>query len=199
MGQRVASVMTAGDLRCWPGIETPQAVENADAIAAVPGVDALLVGTNDLCMEMGIPGEIGHPRVVEAQQRRTGTYYLYAEDALDLLFTENETNAERLWGLPNARPYVKDSFHRYLVHGETGAVNPDREGTKVTALYDSEIAPGTSRVVRLRLSDATHDAPFVDFERAFELRQGEADLFYEALQRPELRDHRAEHDVGVAI
>jgi len=50
-------------------IETPEAVENADAIAAVEGVDALLVGTNDLCMEMGIPGEVGHPSVIEAQQR----------------------------------------------------------------------------------------------------------------------------------
>ncbi len=49
-------------------IETPAAVENAEAIAALEGVDALLVGTNDLCMEMGIPGEVGHPRVVEAQR-----------------------------------------------------------------------------------------------------------------------------------
>ena len=50
-------------------IESPQAVANADAIAAVDGVDALLVGTNDLCMEMGLPGQLGDPRVVEAQQR----------------------------------------------------------------------------------------------------------------------------------
>jgi 2-keto-3-deoxy-L-rhamnonate aldolase RhmA len=50
-------------------IETPRAVDNADAIAAVEGVDALLVGTNDLCMEMGIPGQVGAPEVVEAQRR----------------------------------------------------------------------------------------------------------------------------------
>ena len=47
-------------------IETPQAVDNAEAIAAIPAVDALLVGTNDLCMEMGIPGQVGHDRVVAA-------------------------------------------------------------------------------------------------------------------------------------
>ncbi|MCY4592344.1 MAG: aldolase/citrate lyase family protein [Alphaproteobacteria bacterium] len=47
-------------------LETPEAIANADGIAAVPGIDALLIGTNDLCMEMGIPGEIGHPDVVEA-------------------------------------------------------------------------------------------------------------------------------------
>ena len=50
-------------------IETPQAVENADAIAAVPGIDALLIGTNDLCMEMGIPGDFGNEKVSEAYRR----------------------------------------------------------------------------------------------------------------------------------
>lgn len=50
-------------------IETPQAVENADAIAAVAGIDALLIGTNDLCMEMGIPGEFDHEKVAEAYRR----------------------------------------------------------------------------------------------------------------------------------
>jgi 2-keto-3-deoxy-L-rhamnonate aldolase RhmA len=49
--------------------ETPQAVDNADAIAAVDGIDVLLVGTNDLCVEMGIPGELGHPRVAEAYEK----------------------------------------------------------------------------------------------------------------------------------
>ena len=47
-------------------IETPKAVENADAIAAVPGIDCLLIGTNDFCAELGIPGETGHPKVQAA-------------------------------------------------------------------------------------------------------------------------------------
>ena len=50
-------------------LETPQAIDNAEAIAAVPGIDALLIGTNDLCMEMGIPGEFGHDRVVAAYDK----------------------------------------------------------------------------------------------------------------------------------
>lgn len=50
-------------------METPRAIENADAIAAVPGIDALLMGTNDLCLEMDIPGQIDHPRVAEAVDR----------------------------------------------------------------------------------------------------------------------------------
>ena len=49
-------------------LETPEAIANADAIAAIPGVDALLIGTNDLCMELGIPGDVGHPKVVEAYE-----------------------------------------------------------------------------------------------------------------------------------
>ncbi len=50
-------------------LETPQAIDNAEAIAAVPGIDALLIGTNDLCMEMGIPGEFAHDRVVAAYDK----------------------------------------------------------------------------------------------------------------------------------
>jgi 2-keto-3-deoxy-L-rhamnonate aldolase RhmA len=67
LGEATASINAATLLVLM--IETHVGVENADAIAAIDGVDALLVGTNDLCMEMGLPGEVGHPRVMEAQQR----------------------------------------------------------------------------------------------------------------------------------
>lgn len=50
-------------------VETPTAVENADEIAAVPGIDGILIGTNDLCMEMGIPGQFGHERVEDAYRK----------------------------------------------------------------------------------------------------------------------------------
>jgi 2-keto-3-deoxy-L-rhamnonate aldolase RhmA len=50
-------------------VESPEAVENAEAIAATPGVDAVLIGTNDLCMEMGIPGQFDHPKVEDAYRR----------------------------------------------------------------------------------------------------------------------------------
>jgi hypothetical protein len=124
----------------------------------------------------------------EAEQVRIGTYYLYAEGASDLLFTENETNVERLYGLPNPFPYVKDSFHRYVVHGESGAVNPAREGTKLAALYRGRVAPGATRVVRLRLSDVAHEVPFADFDQTFGLRLAEADAFFEAVHRPGLSE-----------
>jgi hypothetical protein len=89
---------------------------------------------------------------VEANHPAAGVYYLYAQDSPDLLFTENETNAERLYNLPNSGPYVKDAFHRCLVNGEVEAVNADHQGTKVAALYSGSILGGGSRTVCLRLT-----------------------------------------------
>ena len=67
--------------------------------------------------------------------RSSATGSCAATDAAELLFTENETNTERLWGQPNASPYVKDAFHDYVVGGRTDAVNPARMGTKAAALH----------------------------------------------------------------
>ncbi len=70
-----------------------------------------------------------------------------------LLFTENETNTERLFATANASPYVKDGINNFLVHGNKDAVNPDKQGTKVTAHYPLTLGAGESRTIRLRLSD----------------------------------------------
>jgi hypothetical protein len=93
------------------------------------------------------------------------------------LFTENETNNELLFGSPNHSPYVKDAFHRYVIHGEEGAVNPLMAGTKAAAYYRVEIAPGGSRELSFRLSGKGAPA-FVDFNEVFAERILEADLFY---------------------
>ena len=92
---------------------------------------------------------------VEAGHPAAGKYYLYAEKAESLLFTDNETNAARFEGYSNGHPYVKDAFHRYLISGEKEAINPARQGTKVAALYRGDIASGQSRVLRLRLANQT--------------------------------------------
>ena len=127
-----------------------------------------------------------------------GTYYLYcAGEVSSLLFTENETNNDRLFpGIPNASPYVKDAFDTYLVHGQAAAVNPDRRGTKVAAHYRQVVAPGQSATVRLRLSRATGGDvelpdpasaitnPFADFDALFTRRQAEADEFYDSVTPP---------------
>ncbi|HSR58086.1 MAG TPA: hypothetical protein VLL57_07850, partial [Candidatus Binataceae bacterium] len=71
------------------------------------------------------------------------------------LFTENETNATRLWGVPNGSPYVKDAFHDYVIEGRTEVVNPEGVGTKAAAHHFAEIPAGKSVTVKLRLfSDA---------------------------------------------
>ena len=129
---------------------------------------------------------------VAATHPELGTYNLYcAGEVSSLIFTENETNNERLFpDTPNDSPYVKDAFDNYLVHGQAAAVNPDRRGTKVAAHYHQTVAPGESATVRLRLSpaDAGKPAvgnpvagvtdPFADFDAMFTRRQAEADEFY---------------------
>ncbi|MDF1591479.1 MAG: hypothetical protein P1P89_08210 [Desulfobacterales bacterium] len=123
---------------------------------------------------------------VEANHPAAGTYYLYAEKAAELLFTENETNAARFSNSPKGGFYVKDAFHRYLVNREKEAINPAGEGTKVVALYSGVIAQGESRVLRLRLSSRTLPLAFMGFDEIFEKRQAEADEFYAAIQNPNL-------------
>jgi Mannosylglycerate hydrolase MGH1-like glycoside hydrolase domain len=103
--------------------------------------------------------------------------------APELLFTENETNTERLFGVPGPTPYAKDAFHRFVVGGERGAVNPDREGTKAAAHFRLELAAGASAVLQLRLSSTEEapDRPFgADFEGTFADRMREAEEFYAA-------------------
>ncbi len=76
--------------------------------------------------------------------------------APELLFTENETNLERLFGVPNRSPYVKDAFHEYVVHGKGDAVSPARRGTKAAALYRLTIPAGKSVSIDLRLFETVH-------------------------------------------
>ncbi len=104
---------------------------------------------------LSIPREYGIPGsgVIEIQHKMYGTRWLVCEGEPELLFTENETNAKRLFGGENRTPYVKDGINDYLVHGNPGAVNPDKTGTKASALYRLRLSPGASATLRLRLTD----------------------------------------------
>jgi hypothetical protein len=127
---------------------------------------------------------------VEACHPLLGTYYFYSEDADDLLFTQNETNFQRLFGIPNITPYVKDAFHEYVIQGRRDVVNPERTGTKMAALYQRTLEAGATLIVRQRLTRAT-DAPheaFQDFDEIFAERQREADAYYAALQPTTLNE-----------
>jgi hypothetical protein len=106
-----------------------------------------------------------------------------------LLFTENETNVERLFATPNPGPYVKDAFHDYLIAGRSGAVNPAGEGSKAAFHYRLELPPGGETVLCFRLTLEGHGggAPFGDgFGRTFAARLAEADAFHAAIAEPGL-------------
>ena len=122
------------------------------------------------------------PGVIGAAHPELGERFLFADGESDLLFTENETNSERLRHGPNRTPYVKDAFHNYLIHGSNEAVNPDGKGTKAAAHYTLTVHPGTSVTVRLRLTHAGPAASRNPFDAAFEdtlaARRREADEFY---------------------
>ncbi|HSE94945.1 MAG TPA: glucosidase, partial [Methylomirabilota bacterium] len=119
-----------------------------------------------------------------------GSYRLYLEGAPELLFTENDTNQRRLYGVENESPFVKDAFHEAVVRGDTAAVNPAAEGTKAAARYRLLVAPGESAVVRLRLVDGERRrSPFgTEFDALFARRQAEADEFYATLIPAKLSD-----------
>ena len=94
-----------------------------------------------------------------------GEYWLHCDGAPELLFTENESNAGRLWGQPNASPYVKDAFHEYVISGRGEAVNPAKIGTKAAAHYVLDVPGGGSQIVRLRLSAARASQRLSRFRR----------------------------------
>src|SRR5438552_8052280 len=99
------------------------------------------------------------------------------EAVSELLFTENETNTQRLFGKPNRTPYVKDGIDNYFVHGRREAVNPEKKGTKVSAHYPLTVGPREARTIRLRLHGPS-SKPFEDFDAWMASRRKEADEFY---------------------
>ena len=118
---------------------------------------------------------------VHANHASTGEYWLAYEQLErepQLLFTENESNLQRLWGVANRTSFVKDGINDAIVHKATGTVNPAGVGTKAAVHYSMLIAPGATETVLLRLSSTQHAIPFVDAEEIFKTRQAEADRFY---------------------
>ena len=122
-------------------------------------------------------------RTVATSDAELGDRWLYVDGEVPLLFTENETNNQRLFGSPNAGPYVKDGINDYVVNGSAESVNPGGSGTKVAAHYTFDVPPGGSQVVRLRLTDTapSKSDPFDGFDQTFEERRNEADEFYRAI------------------
>nr|MBA2449853.1 glucosidase [Chloroflexota bacterium] len=139
----------------------------------------------------GVGGAVS---TVVAEHPRLGRYILACDGAPELLFTQNDTNVERLFGAPNPTPYVKDGIAEAIVHGRAEAVNPARVGTKAAAHYRLAIEPGQTATIRLRLTSSAANGsgdPFADFDALFAQRQAEADEFYTALQPARLDEETA--------
>ena len=130
------------------------------------------------------------PGIITASHPELGERVLYADGTPEILFTENETNIERLAGVRNRTPYVKDAFHNYLIHGRRDAVNPDHSGTRAAAHYTVNVDGGGSATVRLRLREPATAKPSKEFGPGFDevmmARRREADAFYQGVIPPSL-------------
>ena len=119
---------------------------------------------------------------------KLGEYYCYADGAAQTIFTNNETNEQKLYKSAIAAPYVKDAFTNLVVNNDAAAVNPNHEGTKAAFWYQVTVPAKGSVVVRLRLSKGKRVKPFDDFDQILNSRQSEADNFYEGLHSSKSTD-----------
>jgi hypothetical protein len=123
-------------------------------------------------------------KVVAASHVKLGERYLYCEGDAPLLFTENETNNQRIFGTPNLSHFVKDGINNYVVDGNHNAVNPENLGTKSAAHYPLTVGSEETATIRLRLTDLDPDGignPFKSFDATLQTRLGEADAFYKSI------------------
>jgi hypothetical protein len=130
---------------------------------------------------------------IELNHSELGQRWLYCDGTPELLFTENETNTERLFNSPNASPFVKDGINDRVVQGKQQAVNPAQVGTKAAANYAPTIQPGQTATIRLRLTDKAPNAAPIElfgksFDRIFADRLREADEFYQTVIPANLSD-----------
>ena len=130
--------------------------------------------------------------VIHLEEELRGTRRLYCADASALLFTDNDSNYERLYGAENKSAYVKDGIDSAVVGGDAGAVSPDGRGTKAAAHYKFDIAAGDSKTIFLRFTDKELDIArdeFIDVcKKTFDRRKDEADEFYAEIIPAELSD-----------
>lgn len=125
----------------------------------------------------------GQERMLEVASEDLGVYELHYQGSPEELFTENETNVERLYKVKNPQPYVKDAFHDYVVLDRKEAVNPAKVGTKAALHYTLEVPAKGEATIRLRLRKREDTPPSklaltTDFDSVFQARKLEADEFY---------------------
>ena len=142
-----------------------------------------LIALKDTGAEFGV-AKVDHDSV--------GEYHFYFENPVRTLFTENETNTEKLYGQPNKTPYVKDSFHHAVVNNDYAVFDGKTAGTKFSPMYQHSIPGQGSVIIRLRLSKRSLlTEPFGNaFDDLFALRIKEADDFYNDITDARSDDHK---------
>jgi hypothetical protein len=133
---------------------------------------------------------------LSAEHESLGVFHFAADatedgDGYKWLFTENETNAERLYGARNTSPFVKDAFHEYVIRGRREAVNPQAQGTKAAAHYRLEIPAGGEVTLRLRLfkeEESPAEIFGAGFDETFAARVRETEEFYDSVIPASLSD-----------
>ncbi len=120
---------------------------------------------------------------VKTTHEKLGHYYLYFQQPDDLLFTENETNTEKIFGKPNDSIFVKDAFHNAIINKKNREALRERKlGTKCAPVYNITVDGNSSKVIYLRLANHLYDVPFAEgFEHVFTQRREEADDFYQTV------------------
>jgi hypothetical protein len=120
---------------------------------------------------------------VTANHSRLGNYYFYFQQPNEKLFTENETNFNKIDATTAKTPFTKDAFHEAIINGLNNAKLRNRkEGTKFAAVYELSVNPGETKTIYCRLTDQENSDPFIaGFENIFSLRKTEADDFYNAI------------------
>ena len=109
-------------------------------------------------------------------------YHLYADGATEWIFTENETNTQRLYNSPNKAAHVKDAFHDYIVDGRADAINAAKIGTKAAVVYRHTLQPGEEWTIRLRLCRPPKPEPFgLVFDQLFKDREAEVNQFQQSM------------------
>lgn len=132
------------------------------------------------------PADHGEVKVIDYQ---AGEYHFYFEKPARTLFTENETNTERLYAVPNKTAFVKDAFHKAVIENNYEWLATKKEGTKFSPQYEYHVKPRGTVVIKLRLSrqEVLHDPLGKSFDQAFEERVIEADQFYKTVAKT--KDH----------
>lgn len=120
---------------------------------------------------------------IAIEHKELGELFFHYDQNPEVLFCDNETNVERLYGVKINAGFYKDGINNYIVSGNSACINNLKTGTKSALNYELELKAGTTKVIRLRLEQSGMENPFAEFDKIFEARKNEADEFYNQLQK----------------